>query len=416
MDGSSADFQPVPSPGDGVPPAAVPEYAPPPGLPWYSWRRWGWNFLTFSILAHLLFGMVAAYFIVATIQGKRPQDFQAPGPKGPNAPTRALEHKVQMAKKQSSMSAPVAAKRITTTGLSKVALPSMPAMPKMDAVVMPAAMTGMGGTGMGLGGFGGGAGGGSGGGGGGGGLSLFGLRSGGGGLQGTFYDLKQTRNKTPSAINNVEAFVHQLDQFLQGGWNEGLLSQYFKGPTPLYATQVFVPLIASVEAPRAFGVEQLVQPSLWMALYKGQVSPPETGTYYFVGGGDNILIVRLNGSIVLDKSWNYQQIYGIDRAWKGTGLYDYKFEGAPYGFARGKAMELKAGQFYDIEILLGDDGGATFFSLLVEKEGAEYMKTNGLPILPIFRTSQDPPPQGKQPPFQPGGPVWTARRSVLPTS
>ena len=85
--------------------------APRRVLPWYNFRRWGWNFLTFSILLHALFGIVAAFLIVASIQGKRKQDFLAPGAKGPNAPTRALEHKVSMARKQSTMSAPVSAKR-----------------------------------------------------------------------------------------------------------------------------------------------------------------------------------------------------------------------------------------------------------------------------------------------------------------
>ena len=392
----------------------MPDYAAPPKPSWYSWRRWGWNFLTISILAHLLFGVIAAYFIVATIQGAHKQNFQAPGAKGANAPTRALEHQVQMAKKQQTMSAPMAVKRVTTAGLSRVSLPSMPAMPRTDAAVAPATLSGMGGSGMGLGGFGGG---GSSGGGGGGGLSLFGLHSGGGGgLKGTFYDLKQTRNKTPSDIKDLGGFVHKLDEFLQGGWNEGLLSQYFQAPQALYTTQIFVPSIASVEAPKAFGVEKEVKPDLWMALYKGQVSPPEDGTYSFVGGGDNILIVRLNGRIVLDRSWTYQNLFGIDKTWRPTALYDYKFGDLPGGFARGTPVELKAGQFYDMEILLGDDGGLAFFSLLVERKGVEYTKTNGLPILPVFRTSKDPPPVGKQPPFQPGGPIWTARSILLPPS
>ena len=403
------------SPGDVLPPVATPVAAPPATLPWYNWRRWGWNFLTVSILAHALFGVVAAYLIVATIQGKPKQNFQAPGPKGPNAPTRALEHRVQMAKKQQTMSAPAAAKRITTTGLSKVSLPSLPAMPKLDAAVAPATLTGMGGSGLGLGGFGGGGGGG-GGSSGGGGLSLFGLRSGGTGLRGTFYDLKQTRNKTPSTIQELGPYVHQLDQFLQGGWNEGLLNQFFKAPSPLYTNQIFVPRINSEEAPKAFGVEKDVKPSFWMALYKGQVSPPETGTYYFVGGGDNILIVRLNGNIVLDRSWTYQNLFGIDKTWRPTALYDYKFSDLPGGFAKGKPVELKAGEFYDMEILLGDDGGKAFFSLLVEKEGGEYMKKYGLPILPVFRTSNIPPPPGDQPPFQPGGPIWNSRAPLTPAS
>ena len=392
-------------------PAGLP--AGPRRYPWWHWRRLGFNFLTISVAAHLLFGVLATYLIVQTIQAKRKQTF-AGAPQSPNAPTHAIEHKVQMQKKQQTMSAPAPVKRITTTSNARVALPAMPTMPAMDSAVTPLAMAGMGGTSMGLG-MGTGGGGSGGGSGGGGGLSLFGLRASGKGLKGTFYDLKQTQNRTPSTIKDVPAFVHQLDLFLQGGWNEGLLSRYYKAPTPLYTTQIFVPRIPSVEAPKAFGVEKEVQPSLWMALYKGQISPPENGTYYFVGGGDNILIVRLNGKVVLDKSWNYQELYGIDRTWKPTATYDYHFASTPGGFNRGVPVELTAGEFYDMEILLGDDGGAAYFSLLVEKQGTEYTKTNGLPILPIFRLSQDPPPQGEQPPFQPGGPVWSSRAPLVPT-
>ena len=266
-----------------TPPAPLP--AAPRRYPWWHWRRLGFNFLTISIAAHLFFGLGATYLIVQTIQAKRKQTFTGP-PQSPNAPTRALEHKVQMQKKQQTMSAPAPVKRITTISNSKVALPAMPAMPLMDNAITPLAMAGMGGTGTSLGLGTGGAGGGRGGGGG---PSLFGLRGAGKGLRGSFYDLKQTPDRQPTSINNLEKYVHELDLFLSGGWHESFLAKYFRAPVSLYANQIFVPRILSVEAPKAFGVQDEVQPSFWMALYKGQVSPPESGTYHFVGGGDNIL-------------------------------------------------------------------------------------------------------------------------------
>ncbi len=391
-------------------PAPLP--AGPRRYPWWHWRRFGLNFLTISIAAHLLFGLGATYLIVQTIQAKRKQTFAGP-PQSPNAPTRAIEHKVQMQKQKQTMSAPAPVKRITTTSNAKVALPAMPAMPKMDSAVTPLAMAGMGGTGVSLGM---GTGGGSGAGGGGGGLSLFGLRTSTKGLKGTFYDLKQTPDRQPSPINNLEKFVHELDLFLSGGWHESSLAKFFRSPVSLYASQIFVPRIFSIEAPKAFGVQNEVQPSYWMALYKGQVSPPESGTYHFVGGGDNILIVRLDGRIVLDRSWDYQEKFGIDRSWKALADYDYKFTDIPKGFAKGQAVALEAGKFYDMQIILGDDGGGTHFSLLVEKQGVEYAKTPaGLPILPVFRMSSDPPPPGQHPPFQPDGPVWNSRAEAAPS-
>lgn len=140
----------------------IPTPTAPPRRPWYSWRRLGLNFLTISIAVHLLFGTGAVYLVVQTIQAKRKTTFAA-APQGPSAPTRALEHKVQMQQKQQTMSAPISPQRITTTANTKVALPSLPAMPKLDSAVAPMNTAGMGGTGtgpgMGMGGRGGGGGG-----------------------------------------------------------------------------------------------------------------------------------------------------------------------------------------------------------------------------------------------------------------
>ena len=386
--------------------------APQPVHPWYNWRRWGWNFLTISILAHVLFGIVAAYFIVATIQGKRNQ-FDAPGGKGPNAPTRALEHKVQMARKQNSMSAPVAAKRITTTGLSKVALPSLPTMPKMNALVLPATMTGMGGAGMGLGGFGGGGGGS--GGNGGGGLSLFGARTRtGGSLAGHLFDLKQNRSRGPTGIN-VEKALNVLSQFVRGGFNMGILNSYYEASVPLYATQLFTPNIDAVEAPKAFGVEQEVQPMLWAAVYSGKVVPNETGTFRFVGFGDDLLVVRFNGRVVLDRG--YFDVSGV----RSSHIYKYDFDAGNWykdatktgGHGDGAQIQVEAGKSYDMQVLIAElYGGRSMFQLLIEKDGVDYQQdANNHPIFPLFRLSAGTPlpqPSNAMPPFAKEGPVWGA--------
>ena len=373
-------------------------------------ERFGGRFLVISILVHLLFAVAATYYVVQTITAKRKLTFHG-GPPSPNPSQRAIEHKVQMAKKQHSMSAPVPSKRVVSTGMSKVALPEMPSMPAMNPVAS-SKMVGMGGTGVGL------STGimGAGNSGGGGVVPFFGFRSsGGGGLKGSFYDLKQTPGRRPTSIKDIKTYVEELDRFLKAGWDENKLKSYFKAPIDLNATQIFVPFLKSINAPKAFGVEKEVQPALWMALYKAQISPPASGAYHFVGGGDNILIVRLNGKIVLDRSWNYQEKFGIDRSWKPVANYDYGFGKIPKGFAKGPALQLTDSEYYDVEILLGDDGGVTHFSLLFEQEGVQYQKTSrGLPILPVFRTSGDPPPPGEHPPYMPNGPVWKARSAPTP--
>ena len=132
----------------------------------------GGKVLSIVIGLHLIGAIGAGYIIVSNIQAKRKMTFTG-GPPTTNASQRALEHKVAMGKKKNVMSAPAQAKRITTSGLAKVALPDMPALP--SAVdVMPSRMAGMGGAGFGPGG---GGGGGLGSGGGGGNVNFFGLRS-----------------------------------------------------------------------------------------------------------------------------------------------------------------------------------------------------------------------------------------------
>ena len=110
----------------------------------------GGKVLSIVIGLHLIGAIGAGYIIVSNIQAKRKMTFTG-GPPTTNASQRALEHKVAMGKKKNVMSAPAQAKRITTSGLAKVALPDMPALP--SAVdVMPSRMAGMGGAGFGPGG------------------------------------------------------------------------------------------------------------------------------------------------------------------------------------------------------------------------------------------------------------------------
>ena len=144
----NTDDQALP-PDDSLPPE---EYLPPELPPSKPQSRllkiWltiiASKFLFISILVHLLFGVGAAVLVVQQYQA-RTRTFQG-GPGAVNPSSRALEHKVSMAKKKNSMSAPAQAKRITTTGISKVALPEIVSMPSATTVV-PNKMGGLGGQG-----------------------------------------------------------------------------------------------------------------------------------------------------------------------------------------------------------------------------------------------------------------------------
>jgi hypothetical protein len=378
-------------------------------LPNESRRRSLWSrirasrFLFISIIVHVLFAIGAAVYVVQIYSPQRKLTFKG-GPPSPNHSERALEHKVQLAKKQSTMSAPPINKRILSAGLSKISLPDMPAMPQMDSA--PAKMAGVGGAGFGMPTALSGAEGNSGGGGP---ISFFGLReSGGGSFVGTFYDLKQTPTHRSTEMTE-QKYTDIVTDFAKNGWNESALQKFYHGPQPLYNTQIFTPYMPADEGPRAFHVSGEVKPRLWLALYKGRVSPPETGTYHFVGAGDDIMIVRFNGQNVLDGSWNPHGVANIEAK------YDYGFSKIPNHFVKGPAISATVGNYYDMEVLIGEQPGGEFFAdLFIEKDGATYEKeSHGAPILPIFRVADGKMPalssgQKAPPPFAPNGPIWRA--------
>ncbi len=114
----------------------------PPSPSPRGWRRLlHGRFLVVSILFHLLLAVLATYLVVQSFQPRK-QTFQA-GPKSPDPSTRAIEHKIQV-KKQSTLSAPPQAARITTKGAAKVVLPDLPTLPTSE--LSPAQMSGIGGS------------------------------------------------------------------------------------------------------------------------------------------------------------------------------------------------------------------------------------------------------------------------------
>ncbi|XHR27274.1 MAG: PA14 domain-containing protein [Chthoniobacteraceae bacterium] len=370
-----------------------------------GWKRlFAGEFLIISIAAHLIFGVGAAYFVVQTITAKRKVTFTAPPPSS-NPTMHAVEHQVQMAKKQQSMQQPMPARRIVSTGISNVVLPAMPAMPDLPTAD-PQKMQGMGAPGLNLSAntLSAGVSGGST-------FSVFGLRdSRASSLVGEYYDFKRDRNGQLNGMTK-EQFPEEVIRFVKSGWNDSRLQNYFKGTRKLYATRIFFPRIDSHEGPRAFGVEQNDEPpGMWVARYRGKVSPPETGTYRFVAAGDDIMYIRFDGKLVVDHCLYNQSLL------KEPTLFTYpSFQYVSHGFARGEPMRLMGGQYYDIEILIGDHVPIDMWAfILIEKEGTTYQTdSGGAPILPVFRLSPDPIEKpsngGTPPPYVEDGPVWKSR-------
>ncbi len=265
-------------------------------------------------------------------------------------------------------------------------------------------------------------------------------------LRGEFFDLKQNNTGKQIAMSNGE-FCNVLKDFVRSDWNKTKLNTYFKSPVALYSPCFYIPMCNAEEAPKAFQCEKECKPSRWLAIYSGRVRAPKTGSFSFVGAGDDVLVVRVNQKVVLDYGW-YSASLGKQIAsndWRNalqksptsdpakraeieaSPTYEnpialYPYSSTPHwnrhlgGVAVGDSFFVTAGEEIDIEILISEIPGGLFgASLLIQNndEIASYERdpqTNS-PILPLFRTSAhalpDPLFRTKEAlPFAAGGEVW----------
>lgn len=223
---------------------------------------------------------------------------------------------------------------------------------------------------------------------------------------GIFYDLKQNQRRQPVQVN----YLQTLGEFLDSGWDENVLSRFFRGTKPLYATDVFISTMGAGEAPAAFDLEDVVRPQSWFVIYKAQVSPPEDGTYRFVGTSDDVMAVGVNGKTVLvshymstqnTSKWRQQDPSENTKHWAGE-------------LRRGDWFEAKKGEPVDLDVLIGEFPGSIFGAwLLIEKRGATYPEVDtrwGRQVaLPVFQVKERKiDPKENDPPFTTDGVPWTA--------
>ena len=241
--------------------------------------------------------------------------------------------------------------------------------------------------------------------------SVFGsTRADDGALIGILYDLKQSQARKPLKIDN-KIYGEIVDEFIASKWDEQVLNRYFRAARPLYANQVFIPIIPASAGPKAFGVDDVVRPSYWLIHYKGQVSAPSAGTWRFWGYGEEVCVVAINGRNVLLSNW--REITTPSVGWKSP-----EPVGLPAASGHLRASEwmtFEEGEVVDIDILIGERGGGVFGAfLLVQKKGDPYRRIDGRPVLPIFQLAPVVTPQPKTlrhgPVIAPEGPVWIARQ------
>ncbi|MFA6288296.1 MAG: hypothetical protein WC661_13005 [Opitutaceae bacterium] len=220
-------------------------------------------------------------------------------------------------------------------------------------------------------------------------------------LIGILYDLKQTQQREPTK-ENERTYRTVIASFLQSNWDEDILNRYFRVTRPVYTTQIFIPTINADQAPKAFGVSDVVKPRMWVVHYKGQVSPPVNGVYRFSGDADDIIAVRVNGRTVL--------VAGQPDCQPPPSVWKASEPDGPNRRRPGDWLSLKAGDIMDLDIIIGERPGGQFRALLyIEKQGSNLAAKP-----PIFKLAPTPPPDAKArgADFGPDTPwsIWTAKQ------
>ncbi len=376
-------------------------------------------------------GAAALYFSVIMLEGEKLTSFIGYVAPTDDAPPSTTPKVQQLSSRPSSPSNSVAPNVIVSTSAAAVAMADVD-VPVSDVDFGTGADIEMGmgpslGTGIGEGGQG-----------------MGDTKAGGSTLVGNFYDLKQTRQgaktdnatwskktdpKTGKTIEiakpNNGKVVSVLHDFITNNWDPKILNKYFKARIPLYASSFYMPHADASYAPFAYQCSDKVQPSGWVAVYRGRVVAPKTGKFRFVGLGDEVLAVRFNRKTVLE--WGYcnptENMAGVSTSYpdnhkkileKITKRQEdpvsfYKYTDADgngparicreiEGLACGAPFDVVEGKTYPIEIMVAETAGGLFgFVLMIEDLSTPTtQKTkSGNPLLQLFRTNFAEPDAAK---------------------
>ena len=383
---------------------------------WQRWMAWSGSFLILSIIVHFLLIGGGAVLVVQVVQGRKEKlKFTAPPP----SPAGAVEHKVKASKKTAAAAPDITKRIVSTAANASISLPAMEMNSSSGPDVMASVMSGMGGSGLGAGmGASGGAGmasmplGG---------LTAFGFKGKSKiGLTGYYYDLKlKADGKTPTEMTYSATEQAAKDNFdlnwskdkgskatklyievmknVAKSWDDKVLEEYFKAPDPMTAFQILIPPCKASEAPKAFGVENISKPSRWMIHYKGSFTAPKDGEFRFIGKGDDVLVVALNGKVVLDASLGLHTLDGQKRD-KELGVM---IGTPPNVMQQGAWFVLSRGEKVTMDILIGEGPGGMFSQFLGIEDKSAPNPPNDCPAFQL----QDVP----LPTFKPNERGWNDR-------
>ena len=217
-------------------------------------------------------------------------------------------------------------------------------------------------------------------------------------LTGYLYDLKKDsegkmlqepkegKGLPYSSREHYAAYGKVIDEFMSRNWNENVFKGFARSPAPLYGNLFFIPSMSASEAPRSFGLEKEMEPAMWVAYYHGEMTPGVSGRFRFVGKADDMLIVRINRRVVFDGGYHtFAEVENGDTGVKGK----WRLGGLTQNPVAGEWFTLRKGRTVDVEVLLGEIPGGKFGSvLLYQQYGVDYPMKNGVPVLPVFSTSE----------------------------
>ncbi len=219
------------------------------------------------------------------------------------------------------------------------------------------------------------------------------------GLEGTFYDLKQTSIGKPSGVD-PNSYMGVARKFLLEGW-KFTDREFYTASRKLYATNFTISQKALQEeveaktgqrmksanaAPYAFGVEKEVDARCWFIHYTGYVKATASGEYRFGGKADDYIAVRVNDNPDL-AAYAHNNMGKADANslnpisdWQPKSNFSYCHGGDWLSFKKGERIKM--------DILIGERPGNDFYSTLViqfrknksEKEvGTGFLKLSEKP-------------------------------------
>ncbi len=209
--------------------------------------------------------------------------------------------------------------------------------------------------------------------------------SGGNDFVGTYYDFNRRSNGGFYSMSTDE-YQDIVLQFFLSGWDEADLSRFYRSPTKLYSTCFMVPKIPSDLGPEAFD-EAGAAGYCWGILYKGKLVHSSAIRFRFRGFGDDVLMVRVDGELVLAASWPGSSIQE-GCGWTSNSGDSETYRLGAQGAVVGDWITLEPGVAKDMEVFIGESPGGQFSAqLVVEVDGVNYKRNSyGGPILPMFTT------------------------------